>query len=228
VRKLPLNITCKLEVQNAHPKQTGKNISEKFFCNSFSGPPLSLSHTNKEKERDMAGIGHVLVLPFPAQGHVNSLMRFSRQMAKHGLKITFVNTEYIHKRVVSSMPEEGRLMDSDINLVSIPDGLDSDDERNDMGKAMEALLRTVPARLEELIEGINASNGTDDINNITCILTDGAMGWAVEVADKMGIRGAIFWSTAAASSALLMSVPRLIDDGILNGDGKTTLLCISL
>jgi len=54
------------------------------------------------------------------------------------------------------------------------------------------------------------------------------MGWAVEVADKMGIRGAIFWSTAAASSALLMSVPRLIDDGILNGDGKTTLLCISL
>jgi hypothetical protein len=172
-----------------------------------------------------AGIGHVLVLPFPAQGHVNSLLRFSREMAKLGLKITFVNTEIIHKRVVSAMPDgdEGSLLvDSNINLVSIPDGLESDDERNDLGKTLEAYLRTMPARLEELIRGIDASNGGDD-NNITCILADGSMGWAVEVAKKMGIRGAIYWSTAAASSALLLSVPTLIDDGILDDDGKYLL-----
>jgi hypothetical protein len=64
-----------------------------------------------------AGIGHVLVLPFPAQGHVNSLLRFSREMAKHGPKITYVNTEIIHKRVVSAMPDGdgGSLVDSNIN-----------------------------------------------------------------------------------------------------------------
>ncbi|XP_062150713.1 UDP-glycosyltransferase 83A1-like [Alnus glutinosa] len=149
-------------------------------------------------------------------------MRFSRELAKHGFKITFVNTDYIHKRVVSAMPEEGmrRLMDSNINLVYVPDGLDSYDERKNMGKLTAALLQNMPARVEELIQGINASNGHDD--NITCVLADGAMGWAVEVANKMGIRGAIFWCAAAAALALQMSLPRLIDDGILNGDGLPT------
>ncbi|XP_059427865.1 UDP-glycosyltransferase 83A1-like [Corylus avellana] len=145
-------------------------------------------------------------------------------MAKHGLKITYVNTEIIHKRVVSAMPDgdEGSLLDSNINLVSIPDGLESDDERNDLGKRLEAYLRTMPARLEELIRGIDASNGADDNNNITCILADGSMGWAVEVAKKMGIRAAIYWPTAAACLASVWSVPTLIDDGILDDDGFST------
>jgi hypothetical protein len=65
---------------------------------------------------------HVLVLPFPAQGHVNPLMLFSRKLVKHGFKITFVNTDIVHKRVVGALDS---LMDSKINLVSIPDGIGS-------------------------------------------------------------------------------------------------------
>ncbi|XP_062153406.1 UDP-glycosyltransferase 83A1-like [Alnus glutinosa] len=165
------------------------------------------------------GIGHVLVLPCPAQSAVNALMRFSREMAKHGFKITFVNTEFIHKSIVSAMPEEGMrsLMDSNINLVSIPDSLEI--EGKNMGSLMEVMSRTMPGGVEELIKGINASNGDE---NITCIVADGVLGWAMELANKMGIRGVMYWCVAAAVFALQMSVPNLIHDGILDADGFST------
>lgn len=160
---------------------------------------------------------HVLVLPFPAQGHVNPLMLFSRKLVKHGFKITFVNTDIVHKRVVGALDS---LMDSKINMVSIPDGLGPEDDRNELGKLCEAILLTMPEKLEELIININNSNGDDD--KISCIVADAGMGWALEAANKMGIKGVIYWSPSTALLALQLSIPRLIDDGIINCDGLPT------
>nr|POF22731.1 udp-glycosyltransferase 83a1 [Quercus suber] len=60
-------------------------------------------------------------------------------------------------------------MDSNISLVSIPDGLGPEDDRNELGKLCESMLHTMPKKLEELINYINASNGDD---KISCIVTD--------------------------------------------------------
>ena len=168
---------------------------------------------SKEREREMA-TAHVLVIPFPAQGHVNPMMLLSRKLVKYGFKITFVNTEIIHNRVEGALDN---LVDSNINLVSIPDGLGAEDDRNDLGKLCETMLHTMPEKLEELINNINASNGDD---KISCIVADAGMGWAIEVGNKMGIKGAVFWFAAAASLALQVSIPSLIDDGIIDSDGK--------
>jgi hypothetical protein len=51
--------------------------------------------------------------------------------------------------------------------VSIPDGLGPEDERNERDKLCEAILLTMPEKLEELIININNSNGDDD--KISCI-----------------------------------------------------------
>ncbi|KAL0014735.1 hypothetical protein SO802_001804 [Lithocarpus litseifolius] len=163
-------------------------------------------------------MAHILVLPFPAQGHVNPLILLSRKKVKHGFKITFVNTDFNHNRVVGALDS---LMDSNISLVSIPDGLGPEDDRNELGKLCEAMLRTMLEKLEELINYINASNGNDKI--ISCIVADAAgMGWAIEVGIKMGIKRAFFRPGTAASLALQVSIPRLIDDGIINSDGMSS------
>ena len=51
---------------------------------------------------------HVLVISYPAQGHVAPLMKLSPQIAAQGVKVTFVNTEFIHEKTTDSVPDKPR------------------------------------------------------------------------------------------------------------------------
>ncbi|XP_029124779.1 UDP-glycosyltransferase 83A1 isoform X1 [Cajanus cajan] len=163
----------------------------------------------------------VLVLPYPAQGHVNPMIILSQKLVENGCKVIFVNTEINHKRVVSSMVEQQHSLDeSQIKLVSIPDGLGPDDDRNNLGKLCDAMLSTLHATLEKLIEDIHLKGD----NRISFIVADLCMAWVLDVGGKFGIKGAIFWPASAAVFALICNIPKLIDDGIINSDGLGALL----
>ena len=168
------------------------------------------------------GIPTVLALPYPAQGHVNPLMTLSQKLVEHGCKVFFVNTDFDHKRVVSSMVEQlDSLDESLLKLVSIPDGLGPDDDRNDLSKLCDSLLNNMPAMLEKLmIEDIHFKGD----NRISLIVADVCMGWALDVGSKLGIKGALLCPSSAAFFALLYNVPRLIDDGIIDSDGGKSII----
>lgn len=163
------------------------------------------------------GNPHILAIPYPAQGHVLPLMELVLCLTKHGFKVTFVNTEFIHKRVMNAFSEEDDVGEL-INLVSIPDGMEPWEDRSDLGKLSEAIFQGMPGKLEELIKGIK--KGTDN-DEITCIIADENMGWALQVAENMGIKRAAFWPASAALLALLFSIPKLIQDGIVDNNGET-------
>ncbi|KAL2531116.1 UDP-glycosyltransferase 83A1 [Abeliophyllum distichum] len=158
---------------------------------------------------------HVLLIPYPAQGHVIPLMELALNLAKHGFKVTFVNTEFIHERVINALPGTDNVQEL-IQMVSLPDGLESSDNRSEIGKLSESILDVMPGELNALIERINGSES----EKISCLIADATMGWALEVAEKMGIKKVAFWPAAAALLALLFKIPSLIDDGILDSDGK--------
>ncbi|KAJ4707328.1 UDP-glycosyltransferase [Melia azedarach] len=157
---------------------------------------------------------HVLVITCPAQGHVIPLLEFSQCLAKLGCRVTFVNSEFDHGRVLKSL-EGKNYIDEKIHLVSIPDGMELCEDRNDLGKLISSIFEVMPGKLEKLIEDIN---GRED-EKISCVIADGNMGWAIELAAKMKIRRAIVWPSSAASVALPSSIPKLIDDGIINSNG---------
>lgn len=162
------------------------------------------------------GNPHVLAIPYPYQGHVLPLMELSLKLVDHGVKITFVNTEFIHNRVVNAFSEENNVKEL-INLVSIPDGMEPWEDRNDIGKLTESILRVMPGELEQLVKDINQK----DVNEITCIIADESLGWALEVAERLKIKRAAFWPASAAVMALKFSIPKLIQDGVVdNNDGK--------
>ncbi|KAG5056891.1 hypothetical protein JHK82_011888 [Glycine max] len=131
----------------------------------------------------------VLVLPFPGVGHVNPMMSLSQKLVERGCRVIFVNSDFNHKRVMSSMvyEQQGSLDDKSLmKLVSIPDGLGPDDDRMDPGALYDAVVRTMPTTLEKLLENTHE----DGDNRIGFIVADLAMLWA----------------------------PKLIDDGIINSD----------
>ncbi|CAA7019029.1 unnamed protein product [Microthlaspi erraticum] len=159
---------------------------------------------------------HVLVIPYPAQGHVLPLMSFSRYLAKQGIQITFINTVFNHNCIINSLSESSHdYVEDEINLVSIPDGLeDSPEERSIPGKLSESVLRFMPTKVEELIERMIAESTI-----ISCVVADQSLGWAIEVAAKFEIRRAAFCPAAAASMVLGFSIQKLVDDGLIESDG---------
>lgn len=155
------------------------------------------------------GNPHILVIPFPAQGHVIPLMELSKCLVQQGCKITFVNTECIHQKVTMMDNKENK-----IELVLVADGL-SLEERMKPGKLSEAVLRVLPGKVEELIEKIRGE--------ITCVLADQSLGWALEIAERKGINRAAFCPAAAAMLVQAFSIPQLIDEGIIDNDGEIIL-----
>ncbi|XVF58417.1 hypothetical protein PTKIN_Ptkin07bG0065100 [Pterospermum kingtungense] len=157
---------------------------------------------------------HILVIPYPAQGHVTPLMELSHNLTKHGFKITFVNTDFNHKRVVDAFANK---IDGDgpIRLVSVPDGMEVGGDRNDLGKLSYGISQVMPEKLKELINKINRLE--DD--KITCVIADVNMGVALEVAAELGIPGAAFWPASALTLALLFSTKKLIDDQVMDEYG---------
>ncbi|XP_065858829.1 UDP-glycosyltransferase 83A1-like [Euphorbia lathyris] len=158
---------------------------------------------------------HIVAMPYPAQGHVLPMMELSLCLVKHGFRITFVNTDYAHQKVLNALLEKDFIGDH-INLVSIPDGMEPWEDRNDFTKLSESLSRVAPGKLQELLHRINASE--DD--KVTCIIADTLLGWVFEVAEKMKIRKAVFSPASAALLTQLLSVNKLIDDGIIDNQGN--------
>lgn len=162
------------------------------------------------------GNPHVLVIPYPSQGHVIPLMELSQLLTQQGLKITFVNTEFDHKRIINALAGDDNIIQNGINLVSITDGLDSVEERRKAGKTSEAVLQVMPGKVEELIKKMNGS----DSEKLSCVIADQSISWALEIAEKHRIKRAAFCPAAAASLVLTFSIQKLIDDGIIDDDGE--------
>ncbi|KAF8378787.1 hypothetical protein HHK36_030136 [Tetracentron sinense] len=161
------------------------------------------------------GNPHAVVIAYPVQGHVIPLMEFSHCLADCGVKITFVNTHSNHSRMMNSLQEKSNKQ-IQIDLVSLPDGIAEGEDRNLVPeKLYDSIIKTMPGYLEKLITKINKSFK----DKITCIIADENMAWAVQVAKKMGIPSAVFWPASASLRALLLHIPKLIEEGIIDANG---------
>ncbi|KAL0381038.1 UNVERIFIED_CONTAM: UDP-glycosyltransferase 83A1 [Sesamum angustifolium] len=161
---------------------------------------------------------HVLMVPFPVQGHVIPMFELAHCLAKHGIRITIVNTEIVHDRLVNSSSSSA--LDDSIRLVSVPDGLESG-ERHIPGKLMEALRRVMPLKIEELIREIGGcSPSSSAADKVSCIVYDQSLGRIQQVAERMGIGSVAFVPAAAALLVLGFNIPKLIQDGIIDNQGS--------
>ncbi|XP_006837103.2 UDP-glycosyltransferase 83A1 [Amborella trichopoda] len=167
------------------------------------------------------GVPHALVITYPAQGHIIPMMELSYRMVEHGFFVTFVNTDFTHKRVLDASmkahPQSHPNKSTEsIRLVSIPDGLEPDADRNQLGVLCDAILSSMPNALEMLIKDINGLEG----DSVTCVVADVNMGWALDVAKKLGIPRAAVWPAAAGCLTTLLRFQELIQKGVITEEGE--------
>ncbi|CAL4919152.1 unnamed protein product [Urochloa decumbens] len=159
---------------------------------------------------------HVLVLPFPAQGHATPLMELSHRLVDHGFEITFVNTEAHHALAVSALQAAGGTSAlAGIHLASISDGVEDDNNRNYISKFVDAYTRNMPGNLERLVAGMEAAGRP----KVKWLISDVFAWWSFDVAKRLGIRVASVWPASAACLAINLNIPKLTEEGLLNNKG---------
>ncbi|XVE57084.1 hypothetical protein DITRI_Ditri04bG0063600 [Diplodiscus trichospermus] len=136
---------------------------------------------------------HVLVVTYPAQGHINPLIQFAKRLASKGVEVTLATTPYtikcIHVNTIAIEP--------------ISDGFDEGGFKQ--APNLEAYLesfKTVGSRtLAELIVKFNNS-GTP----VSCIVYDSLLSWALDVAKEFGIYAAIMLTNSASVCSLYWQI----------------------
>ncbi|KAL6851903.1 hypothetical protein ACP4OV_020088 [Aristida adscensionis] len=181
----------------------------------------------------MAPPPHALVIPYPAQGHVIPLLELAHALVDRGFAVTFANSEFNHARVVAAMSSEkggaAGLLDR-IRLVAVPDGMAPGEDRTNLLRLTVLMREHMAPRVEELIRRSHAGGeaagdaGEEGGGPITCMVADYNVGaWALDVARRAGIQSAAIWPASAAVLATLLSIPKLIQDGIIDAQDGSAL-----
>ena len=141
-----------------------------------------------EKQR-----GHVVVLTYPAQGHINPLLQFAKRLASKGLKATLATTHY----TVNSIHAKG------VAVEPISDGYDEGGfKRAPNVETYLESFKTVGSRtLTELILKFKYSNSP-----VNCLVYDSLLPWALEVGKQLGIYVAVFLTNSASVCSIFWQI----------------------
>ncbi|KAJ1431873.1 UDP-glycosyltransferase family, conserved site [Sesbania bispinosa] len=157
---------------------------------------------------------HVVCIPYPAQGHINPMLKLAKLLHfKGGFHVTFVNTEYNHKRLLKARGPDSLKGLPSFRFETIPDGLpESDvDATQDIPSLCESTRTTCLPHFKNLLSKLNnASDGPP----VTCIVSDGVMSFTLDAAKELDIPEVLFWTTSACGFMCYMQVRQLIEKGL--------------
>lgn len=150
--------------------------------------------------------GHVIVLTYPAQGHINPLFQFAKRLASKGLKATLGTTPYTIKYIHAGI----------VGVEPISDGFDQGGftQAPSLDAYLESFRTVGPKTLKELILKFD-----DTESPVNCIVYDTLLPWALDVAKEFGIYSAAFYTASASFCALHWQ----LQNGVLNEPGVPLL-----
>ncbi|KAJ0978851.1 hypothetical protein J5N97_014325 [Dioscorea zingiberensis] len=163
----------------------------------------------------MAGsaAAHVLIFPFPAQGHVTPMLSLAEILSLSGLRITFLNTEHNHRRLLRHSPAlSGFARLRNFRFLTIPDGLPEDDPRLSINffKVQDSMMTSSRDRYKELL-----TQEIDGWPPVTCVVADGILHLANDVADEVGVPTLVFRTSSPCSCWVYQSLPILLHEGVI-------------
>ncbi|KAK9071124.1 hypothetical protein SSX86_009692 [Deinandra increscens subsp. villosa] len=145
---------------------------------------------------------HVFLVTFPAQGHVNPLLRLAKLLASKGnILVTFSASKSIGKKMkkagaaVSGDPTPVGNCGGMIRFEFFDDGCseDNDDERNDLDTFLPKLEAYGKTELTGIISR-HAQNGRP----VSCLINNPFVPWVSDLAEELNIPCAMLWVQSCA------------------------------
>lgn len=140
---------------------------------------------------------HVLLLPFPSQGHINPLLQFGKRLAcRSGVRCTLAATRFV---ISSTKPAA-----SSVHIAVVSDGCDSGgpDEAGGLGAPYFERLESVGSEtLDELLRSESELG-----RPVHAVVYDAFVPWAQRVARRRGAASAAFLTQTCAVDILYAHV----------------------
>ncbi|CAL4968083.1 unnamed protein product [Urochloa decumbens] len=167
----------------------------------------------------------VVLVPFPAQGHVSPMLRLARALAARGVAATVAVPDFVHRRIAGAGSCGLYLYDvcgygAGVELASIDSGVpdDGDGEPPGFASFAHAMEHRMPAGLEEIIMLTKATRR----GVVACLVADVLASWALPVAARCGVPAVGFWPAMLATYRVVAAIPELIDKGLISDSGIPT------
>uniref|UniRef100_A0A7N0UFS2 Glycosyltransferase n=1 Tax=Kalanchoe fedtschenkoi TaxID=63787 RepID=A0A7N0UFS2_KALFE len=135
---------------------------------------------------------HAVCVPFPAQGHINPMLKLAKLLHHSGFHITFVHTVYNHRRLVKSNGAASLSGLPGFRFEKIHDGLpetDDADTTQDVPALCRSVLEHFITPFRELVARLSVvgAQGGGDVPPVTCIVSDIIMPFTVVVAEELSV-----------------------------------------
>nr|DAD21985.1 TPA_asm: hypothetical protein HUJ06_023448 [Nelumbo nucifera] len=159
---------------------------------------------------------HVVCIPYPAQGHINPMLKLAKLLHYKGFHVTFVNTEYNHRRLVKSRGPDSVKGLPGFRFETIPDGLPHSDDieaTQHIPSLCDSTRKTCLSPFRNLLSKLNDSSSSDT-PPVSCIVSDGVMSFTLTAAQECGIPEVLFWTTSACGFMSYVHYPHLIHRGL--------------
>jgi len=167
---------------------------------------------------------HAVLTPFPAQGHINALLKLGKLLHLRGFHITFVNTEYNHKRLLKSRGPNAFDGFTDFNFETIPDGLtqiEADgDASQDLRSLGESILMNFLNFFDELLAKLQDSATAGLIPPVTCLVSDCYMPFTVDAAEEHALPIVLFSPCSACYFLASFHIPKMYQNSQLPFKGN--------
>ncbi|CAK8530268.1 unnamed protein product [Lathyrus sativus] len=154
---------------------------------------------------------HALLIPFPIQGHINPFLKLAKILHNKGFYITFLNTEFNHKRLLKSTASHDFLNGlSDFKFETIPDGLPSTNNIDSTQNIPDLCQSTSKNCLVPLCELISKLNDPP----VTCLISDGIMAFSIQASQQFGLPNVLFWAHSACGFMGFKECRNLMEKGL--------------
>ncbi|KAK9049367.1 hypothetical protein SSX86_031664 [Deinandra increscens subsp. villosa] len=174
---------------------------------------------------------HVLIFPLPLQGPVNCALKLAELLCLSGIRVTFLNTEHIHRPLLRHAPVLSRFSRyPNFAFETIPDGLGHQDPVT--GDRFYELMDSVHSVTKPLFREMMVSGRLSRKSErpVTVMIPDGVFSFAVDIAIEASIPVVCFETISPCSLwTSYFNLPMLIEAGdvpIKGNDLDKVITCV--